>query len=206
MPSRRQPSQPASPEPDPSQPSQISPSSTSTSPSAAEVGSGLGSSAADFLADPGPAFDPRNSPPAPEVEPVDQGVFEEWDEGRVRELLVLQGDAMHALLAVGPDDEVSWVHTEKDLKSIAPPLTRILNRYDSLRAAAAAGDEILLASAVARYGTRNYIRRRRLLAAIAVQEPQPITGVPADPIPEPPAAEVDWLTQAPPALVPKGRR
>ena len=164
----------------------------------------------EFLADPGPEFDPKRAPAAPEVEPELVAV-EEWEEKQVRELLTLQGEIAHAFLSAGEDDKDTWIHTERDLNAIAPPLTRIMNRYDAMRAAAAAGDEILLASAVSRYGARNYIKRRRYIAAIRAAEPQPITGVDAPPESGPESDE-DWqrthdpMFDAPPAIVPKGGR
>jgi len=106
-----------------------------------------------------------------------------------------------------PDDKETWKQTEEDLHAIAPPMTRLLNRYDVTRAAAAAGDEIALVAALTAYGARNYTRRRRLLAAIAAQGPQPITGVDAEPDTGPENDE-EWerVHQAPPALRPKGVR
>lgn len=169
------------------------------------MGSGPGSSA-EFVADPGPAFDPEQAPEAPALELQDELAIElqeGWQEETIRSLLVTQGNVTHALLRVGPDDGDTWQHTQDDLRAIAPPLCRILNRYDATRAAAAAGDEIALAAAVAAYGARNYTRRRRLLAAIAAQEPVPITGVAADPDLHP---EFHEIFEGPPALRPKGVR
>ncbi|PZR70112.1 MAG: hypothetical protein DLM63_00205 [Solirubrobacterales bacterium] len=187
-----------------SPPEPQSPPSRSESPTAGV--SGPGSSAAEFIADPGPAFDPEQAPDAPELEFEDEIALElqeGWQEETIRSLLVTQGNVTHALLKVGADDGETWKHTQDDLRAIAPPMTRILNRYDATRAAAAAGDEIALAAAVAAYGARNYTRRRRLLAAIAAQEPVPITGVPADPDLHP---EFQEIYEAPPALRPKGVR
>jgi hypothetical protein len=171
------------------------------------------SSADDFLSDAGPAFDPKAAPPAPEPELEDELLqeLEQWDEKQIRELLTLQGEITHAVFAAGPDDDETWYQTERDLNAIAPPLTRIANRYDAIRAAAAAGDEILLASAVSRYAARNYVKRRRLLATLRAQEPQPITGV-AAPEGSGPENDEEWqrthepMEMAPPALVPKGAR
>jgi hypothetical protein len=120
---------------------------------------------------------------------------------------VTQGNVTHAIFKVGPDDRETWKQTEEDLNAIAPPMTRLLNRYDVTRAAAAAGDEIALAAAITAYGARNYTRRRRLLAAIAAQGPQPVTGVEAEPDTGPESDE-EWqhVHQAPPALTPKGAR
>lgn len=168
------------------------------------------SATADFIADPGPAFDPERAPAAPAVD-VDEeppAGEDEWDVARVRELLELQGEVTHAALAVGADDETTWIHTERDLRAIAPPLTRILNRYDATRAAAAAGDELLLAAALGRYGIRNFKTRRRLIAHEALQGPVPVTGVTAEPDTGPEADE-EWqrvhglVDDAPPDLTPR---
>lgn len=123
----------------------------------------------------------------------------------------MQGEVTHAVLKAGPADDETWLHTERDLAAIAPPLTRILNRYDVTRAAAAAGDEILLVAAVGRYGVRNYTKRRRYLAALEAEEPQPITGAPA-PAGTGPQHDPEWqrvhleLAEEPPAIIPKGKR
>jgi hypothetical protein len=200
--------EPTSPSPYPS-PSPATGGAPTPSPS-----SGAGSPDADFVADPGPAFDPKRAPAAPDVDALDENAAgeEQWDEERIREFLVLQGETTHWLLQVSDQDEDTWLHTDRDLRAIAPPLTRILNRYDVTRAAAAAGDEILLVSAVSRYGLRNYSKRRRYLRAVAEQGPQPVTGVPA---PEGTGPEHDAeyqrvhlvdpeLAEAPPAITPKG--
>jgi len=178
------------------------------SPSRA-AGSSEGSSAADgFLADPGPDFDPEQTPEAPEPEiSPEQEALEGWSEDTIRSLLTVQGNATHALLRVGPDDADTWKHTEDDLRAIAPPLTRILNRYDATRAAAAAGDEIALGAALAAYGAKNYTRRRRLIVQLRQQPPEPVSGVAADEGTGP-EHDPEWqrIHEAPPALRPKGVR
>lgn len=125
----------------------------------------------------------------------------------MRSLLVTQGNVTHAIFKVGAEDTETWKQTEEDLKAIAPPMTRLLNRYDVTRAAAAAGDEIALGAAIAAYGARNYTRRRRLLAAIAAQGPEPITGRAAEPGTGPDEDdEYLRIHEAPPAIRPKGVR
>lgn len=196
--------QPPSPNPNPPE----NPLQNPPSPPAVG-GSGTDSSASEFLADPGPAFDPELSPAAPEVQLEDELVAEPegWREETIRNLLETQGRATHALLRVGPADTETWKHTEDDLRSIAPPLTRMLNRYDATRAAAAAGDEIALGAALATYGARNYSKRRRLLAQLHAQEPEPITGVAADGDVGPDYdAEYQRVNEPPPAIVPKRMR
>lgn len=168
------------------------------------------SGAPDFVADAGPAFDPKTAPEAPLFEDELDQQPEGWLEDTVRELLVTQGEVTHWMLRVGDEthDPDSWEHTQKDLGRIAPPLTRMLNRYDITRAAAAAGDEASLAAALSVYVARNYTKRRRLLAELReLDQPQPLTGVPADADLGPDHdAEYQRVHEAPPQLVPKGRR
>lgn len=190
------------------------PQSPETSPSERSepgaTGSGRASSPDSFLADAGPAFDPARAPDAPLLdEPGGELALAEpegWEEQTIQDLLVTQGNVTNWVLRLDANDD-TWKHTQDDLRSIARPLTRILNRYDATRAAAAAGDEIALVAAVSAYGARNYTHRRRLLAQIAARQPEPITGVPADEDlgPEHDAA-YQHVHQAPPALRPKGVR
>jgi hypothetical protein len=199
-------------EPNPDQ----TPSRTPRSAEGRSQSSSAASSAArSFISDPGPAFDPKAAPAAPEVEEPELEL-EEWDEQRVRELLTLQGEITHAVLKVGDRDEETWKHTKRDLDTIAPPLTRIMNRYDVTRAAAAAGDEILLVTAVGRYGFTNYTKRRRLIRDQAPAGPQPVWGAGA---PEETGPEHDEeysrvhavhfeapMTEPPPAITPGRKR
>ena len=163
-----------------------------------------------FVSDAGPEFDPELSPEPPELELVDPELEEElsegWEEKQVREILTTQGSATNFFLRLHPDDE-TWKHTEEDLSAIAPPLTRILNRYDATRALSAAGDEVVLGTALFNYGARNVTQRRRLQRLLG-ETHVPVSGVAAPegtgPQPAEPAAGsgVNW--DAPPALVPKG--
>lgn len=201
------PRQPRNPPPPSETPSPTT-TSSSTSPSPSAGDSSAASSAEEFLADPGPAFDPKQAPEAPALEPEDEPlVAEGWQEETIRSLLVTQGNVTHMVFNAGPEDTDTWKHTQDDLRAIAPPLTRILNRYDASRAAAAAGDEIALIAGLAAYGGRNYTKRKRLLAAQRAAEPQPITGVAADPDVGPEFdPEYQRIHEPPPALVPKGHR
>lgn len=171
----------------------------------------------DFL-DPdqgaGPEFDPDLAPEPPDVEEVggelaaataaaEQG----WIEQQVRDLLITQGNASNWLFRLHDQDE-TWKHTEEDLRAIAGPLTRILNRYDATRAAAAAGDEMALGAAIFNYGARNYTQRRRLIRYLAEQQ-APVSGRaapegtgPPEPQPDPYEEQAD----APPELIPRGHR
>lgn len=188
---------------------------TTTPREEASPPSGTASAAGnDFVAEPGPEFDPELAPGDPEMELEDElAVADEgWSEQTVKEILIAQGEVTHALFKAGPNDDETWKHTEDDLRRIAPPATRILNRYDVTRAAAVVGDEASLVIAVTTYATRNYVKRRRLLAELAAEPDRPITGVAADPGtgPEHDAEyqrtqgdEID-IRPAPPNLRPRG--
>jgi hypothetical protein len=149
------------------------------------------SDADDFVDDAGPAFDPKLVPElelAGEEEP-DELLELGWQEAQIKELLTTQGSATNYLLRITDDDE-TWKHTKEDLAAIAPPLTRILNRYDVTRAAAAAGDELALVVAVSNYGIRNYTQRSRLIRRYREIE-EPISGIPEREPTEPTWSEAD---------------
>lgn len=154
-----------------------------------------------FIADAGPEFDPeaaaainaevpRVAPPpaaAPEAPPPIV-----WEEETVEALLRLKGRGLHAALGVGAED---WVYTELDLAAIAPPLTRICNRYEPIAQLAQHSDPLLLAFAFGGYGLRSIEERRRILAEYPDEDggvpeqamPSPETAVPVAPPPAPPA-------------------
>lgn len=202
-----------SPPTNPPSPQPPSPSDPPPIAAAASGGSSTGSAKASqptegFISDPGPGFVPGadDTPPLeapPELHAV-PALIPEWDEDTVGTLLTAKGELLHGAIGVNDND---WRYTQADLGAIAPPLTRILNRYDATRALAAAGDEALLAAAVVRYGARNVTKRRRLLAARAADEPRPVTGTPA-PEDTGPEADPQWQRthDAPPAITPKGVR
>jgi hypothetical protein len=105
------------------------------------------------------------------------------------------GYVLHAVdpVADSPLAPDLWKMTEEDAKAIAEPLSRIWNRYDTLRGAAGFSDEIGVAGAAAPYVKRNLAERGRVKAAHDRQEqesphaaryqPEPLRQ------PETPAAE-----------------
>lgn len=135
-----------------------------------------------FVEDPGVAFDPRRAPAGPELPPspaeAEQVAAIEWEEDQVRRWLLLQGELGHTFVGAAEND---WRYTEADLKAIAGPLSRILNRYDTTRAAAAYSDPASVIFGFSMYTIRSVGERRRALAAQAVEEEVPITGEPAPP-------------------------
>ena len=167
-------------------------------PAADAAGSSTGSSAASNFFAPdgaGPAFDgdPGERVDAPELAPPpdeDHGLS--WDRQTVEGLLIAKGAALHAIVGVGEQD---WVYTQEELRAIAPPLTRILNRYPVTAAAAGAGDELALILGLAGYAKRSYDERAAVLRTRSdqAQALDPVAPVP-DPTPEfvqaPPTPEV----------------
>jgi hypothetical protein len=128
-----------------------------------------------LVSDPGPAprlraVDPAAGGPEPleapaaYSDPVDAGDLEllGWDEARVRALLVPMGFGLHYVGGAGHPE--AFKMTDDDLEAIAPPLTRILNRYPVTRAAAAGGDELALAVGVGMYGLRSIRQRGQIIA------------------------------------------
>lgn len=145
-----------------------------------------------LVGDAGPPFDPSGEQPPPPVQldPDALAGGDRWSAQRVRALLEGKGELLHQAVAVDPDS-TEWRYTAADLRTIAPPLARILNRYDVTRAAAAGGDELAVAVGFAGYGMRSWSERRAALRLLAEDEPEPpyvspaAAPAPADPEPAP---------------------
>lgn len=165
-------------------PSPTPPRSPNGGAPAASAPSSRASSAGRFTVDAGPAFDAGDRPEPPDTQPPlepgsELAVVELWDERRVRQLLTAKGAIVHHLAAVDPQS-TEWSYTQRDLETIAPPLTAILNRYDATRAAAAAGDEMALAIGLGGYVVRSVGERRHAIARLREQPDVPVTGVAAE--------------------------
>lgn len=134
--------------------------------------SSTGSSAAtsDFIADPGPEFDPKQAGQDATDRDADRllsvapggetGIEVEWDPAAVKSMLQAQGAAVHAVAGKAEED---WAYTSQELSAIAPPLTRILNRYDATRVAAATGDEFALLLGLTGHTMRSLQERKAAL-------------------------------------------
>jgi hypothetical protein len=170
-------------------------------PPESDEGSSRVSSASDFIADPGPEFDPgqaaqdtkeRDDDRVLSVAPGGEtGIEVEWDPAVVKSMLQAQGSAVHAV--VGKADE-DWLYTKDELAAIAPPLTRILNRYDATRVAAATGDELALILGLTGHTMRSLQERKAVLDAIkaaeeAAEQQAEKFGVPQPPITQEPAIQ-----------------
>lgn len=93
---------------------------------------------------------------------------------------------LHALAGKGDDD---WLYTQAELRAIAPPLARILNRYPVTAAAAGSGDELAVLIGFGGYAMRSIQVRREAIAAERAEagDVEPELGAPVFST-EPPAA------------------
>lgn len=175
----------------PKEPSELSPSPSpesvpSPSEAASSPASGRASQSDSFIADAGPAFDPEAAgaempPPAPAgAEPAE---FVQWEEDTIEALLGLKGRALHAAVGVAEQD---WRYTEVDLAAIAPPLTRICNRYEPIQRLAKYSDPMTLAFALGAYGVRSLEERQAELREEEGYEPDTRPIPPAEEPPVPP--------------------
>jgi hypothetical protein len=115
----------------------------------------------DYLEDePDP---PAGLPAGQEVQLDDGALVNDirWEEAGVREHLTMLGSGVHELWGKAESD---WVMSEKDLGRIAPPLTRILNRYEPTARAAIASDPILVAWGTGLYSYRSILQARAAVA------------------------------------------
>jgi hypothetical protein len=125
-------------------------------------------------ADPGPAFDPGQEAPAPvDAAALDQDEYAppppqlvEWTPERAESVVRGIGFLLHRADALGskPGGDELWRATEQDAADAAPPLARILNRYEPARRLAGISDEAELGFVLAGYVKRNLAMRGRLSA------------------------------------------
>jgi hypothetical protein len=133
--------------------------------SRASSASSATSSADPFQGHRGPGFDPESAPEpgapgaGPEPPPIP---LPELEVETVRDLLLTAGDGAHAIFGVG---EFDWAMTQRDLERIAPPLTRIVNRYPGVARLASHSDEAAVAIGSGLYAWRSMLERRAVLEA-----------------------------------------
>jgi hypothetical protein len=109
-------------------------------------------------------------PVAPELLPV-------WEEDAVRANLIAQGAALHGLVAIDKGS-TEWVYTTADLDAIAPPLTRLLNRYPVLAQLSRLGDYPALLVGFGGYAKRSLDERAVATAERASGDLGPTADVP----------------------------
>jgi hypothetical protein len=169
----RDPDSPESPTPRPGAAGHASSSPGSSTPNGRADG--------PFVAGPGPGFSRADTPPSPDEpgsqpgsEPDLAGFAPEVSEDQIRGVLLNAGDGLHAVVGVG---DLDWVMTETDLERIAPPLTRIVNRYPALAAVAGHSDEVAVSIGAGLWTWRSLLERRAVLRARESDEPAaPLSG------------------------------
>jgi hypothetical protein len=169
----------------------------SSAQEAVSADSSTASSAASFISDPGPDFEPGNEREGFEAPEPGSSLHAlpspepGWEEDTVRSILTAKGGAIHAVAGVAEED---WLYTEADLAAIAPPLTRILNRYPVTQAAAGTGDELAVVIGLSGYTMRSWAERKAEIEALAEQPEVPVSGLAAEPDTGPPDAQGEWRT------------
>lgn len=102
---------------------------------------------------------PPGPPPAAAVDPpIEPQIL--WEQEQIETFLKGTGEGLHMLAGVAEHD---WRMTQKDLERIAPPLTRIANRYEPVLKLAPVADPLLVAHGFALYGWRSALERQRAL-------------------------------------------
>jgi hypothetical protein len=104
-----------------------------------------------------------------------------WDEKTVATFLQGTGAGVHMLIGQTEED---WLMTSKDLERIAPPLTRICNRWEPALRLAPVADPLLVAHGFALYGWRSALEMKRAqrdaeAEANADERPGYVTAEPA---------------------------
>jgi hypothetical protein len=96
-------------------------------------------------------------------------LFPGWEQGTVEQFLRGGGAGIHMLIGAGEKD---WLLTKQDLDRIAPPLTRIANRWEPALRLSPFADPILLSYGVVLYAWRSALERQRALRDRAELEPE----------------------------------
>lgn len=149
----------------------------------------------DLNADPGPAFAPGESTPPPaSAAALDQDEYApappqlvEWTPERAAGIVRGIGFLLHRADSLGskPGGDDLWRATEQDAADAAPPLARILNRYEPARRLAGISDEAELGFVLAGYVKRNLALRGRLAADLRELVPDgPYEGAESAPAPK----------------------
>jgi hypothetical protein len=81
-----------------------------------------------------------------------------WDQATIEQFLRGTGAGIHMLAGRAEND---WLMTEKDLERIAPPLTRICNRYEAVLKLSPMADPLLAAHGFGLWGWRSALEAKR---------------------------------------------
>ena len=94
-------------------------------------------------------------PQEPAQEPT---VLPGWEQEQIEAFLRGTGAGVHMLAGKAESD---WLMTAEDLARIAPPLTRICNRYEPTLRLSPIADPLLVAHGMALYGWRSALEAKR---------------------------------------------
>jgi hypothetical protein len=107
-----------------------------------------------------------------EQEPFNPSLYPGWSEEHFHTILTGFGSGMHILLGQTNED---WLMTAEDLERIAPPMTRMANRWEPALKASTYADPFLVAYGLTLYVWRSMLERAR---AIRDAEPEPDPAAP----------------------------
>ena len=115
----------------------------------------------EYLEESGPGIlelpDGAGQPQPPVEEPPAEGL-PGWEQETIETFLQGTGAGIHMLIG---QSERDWMMTQKDLERIAPPLTRICNRWEPALKLSPLADPLLVAHGFALYGWRSALEAKR---------------------------------------------
>jgi hypothetical protein len=117
----------------------------------------------DYVEEAGPGVLDLSEAPTEEHVPAADVVVEPpqlWEQETIETFLRGLGVGLHMIAGAGEKD---WLMTKADLERIAPPLTRISNRYEPVLRLSPYADPLLVAHGFALYGWRSTLERKRAL-------------------------------------------
>jgi len=98
--------------------------------------------------------------PAPDDQQALPGEYPGWEQETVEQFLMGLGAGVHMMIGAAEKD---WLMTQRDLERIAPPMTRIANRWEPALRLSPFADPLLVAHGFALYGWRSALERSRAL-------------------------------------------
>ncbi len=105
--------------------------------------------------------------PAPDDQQALPGEYPGWEQETVEQFLMGLGAGVHMMIGAAEKD---WLMTQRDLERIAPPMTRIANRWEPALRLSPFADPLLVAHGFALYGWRSALERSRALRDQAAEE------------------------------------
>lgn len=93
------------------------------------------------------------------VDGDDLALYPGWDEEQIEQFLKGFGAGVHML--IGGQSERDWLMTKADLERMAPPLTRIANRWEPAVRLSPLADPILFSYGAVLYVWRNALAMQR---------------------------------------------